>query len=228
MRTEGQARAAKLSGMHDITEHLRLPSPAPRPQGLAFDGERLWMSSIETDRLYAIEPHQWVVTDEAQPPGRTWGIAAVGDELRLIYGVGEEDDRTICRFVPGHGAMARDTFLAPEATGSHLSYDGTRLYVSQWYKKRLLGIDESGAVVRTIDLPRGVCGQVYADGAFYAITTDDEAGNDYYFTRVTLDGGTPRVEELARVPFQARGLAYDGSKFWTNHRENHQIVAFSA
>lgn len=214
--------------MHDVVEHLRLPSPAPRPQGLAFDGEHLWMSSIATDRLYAIEPHQWVVADEVELPARTWGIAVVGDELRLIYGEGEDDDRWICRYVPGHGIKTRDTLRAPDGTGSHLSYDGTRLYVSQWYNKRLLGIDESGEVVRCIELPRGVCGQVYADGAFFTITTDDEESDEYFLTRVSAGNGSVACEDLARVGFQARGLAYDGARFWTNHRERHEVVAFTA
>ena len=40
--------------------------------------------------------------------------------------------------------------------------------------------------------------------------------------------GHGAYEELARVPFAARALAYDGSRFWTNHREANQIVAFEA
>ncbi|HEY5425458.1 MAG TPA: hypothetical protein VIJ77_02815, partial [Candidatus Tumulicola sp.] len=105
--------------------------------------------------------------------------------------------------------------------------DGVRLYVSQWYNKRILGIDEKGSVVRTIELPRGICGQCYADGAFYVLTTDDEESSDYFLSRVSVNGGAPNVEDLARVPFAARALASDGSRFWTNHREHNEIVAFT-
>lgn len=59
-------------GVHDVTEALRLPSPAPRPQALAFDGEKLWMGSIETDRLYAINPLQWTIIEEDKVPGKPW------------------------------------------------------------------------------------------------------------------------------------------------------------
>jgi len=38
---------------------------------------------------------------------------------------------------------------------------------------------------------------------------------------------TPKIEDLARIPFQARALAWDGKRFWTNHRERHQIVSFA-
>ena len=33
-------------------------------------------------------------------------------------------------------------------------------------------------------------------------------------------------EEIARVPFQCRSLAFDGNHLWTNHREADRIVCF--
>lgn len=213
--------------MHDVHETMRLPSPAPRPQSIAFDGEKLWMGSIETNRIYAIDPHHWTVSEEERAPGKPYGIAVVGDELRVICAQGDEDSRVIRRFVPGHGFKDSDALACPDDTGSQLSYDGVRLYVSQWYNKRILGIDERGSVVRTIPAPRGICGQCFFDGAFYVLNTDDEESTDYFLTRIVVNGGQPNVEDLARVPFAARALAHDGSRFWTNHREHNQIVAFT-
>ena len=89
--------------MQDVNETLRLPSPAPRPQSIAFDGEKFWMGSIETSRLYAIDPHQWTVIEEDRAPGKPWGMTVVGDELRVICGEGDDDIAVIRRFVPGHG-----------------------------------------------------------------------------------------------------------------------------
>lgn len=213
--------------MHDVNETMRLPSPAPRPQSIAFDGEKLWMGSIETNRIYAIDPHHWTVSEEDRAPGKPWGMTVVGDELRVICGEGDDDSRVIRRFVPGHGFKASDAIGCPDDTGSQLSYDGVRLYVSQWYNKRILGIDERGSVVRTIDVPRGICGQCYCEGAFYVLNTDDEESSDYFLTRISVNGGRPHYEDLARVPFGARALASDGTRFWTNHREHNQIVAFT-
>jgi sugar lactone lactonase YvrE len=214
----------KFRGVHDVKESLRLPSPAPLPQSLAFDGDKLWMGSIETCRLYALDPRQWTVIEEDKVPGKPWGVTVVGDELRVICGEGEEDDRVIRRFVPGHGFKTHDAVACPDDTGSQLSYDGTWLYLSQWYKQRLLGLDEQGKVMRQIDLPRGVCGQCYVDGYFYVITTDDETTNEYFLGKIGGDGAA--FEDFARIPFAARALAYDGSRFWTNHREANEIVAF--
>lgn len=213
--------------MQDVNEAMRLPSPAPRPQSIAFDGEWLWMGSIETSRVYAIDPHQWRVMEEDRAPGKPWGMAVVGDELRVICGEGDEDSRIIRRLVPGHGFKSQETIQCPDDTGSQLSYDGVRLYVSQWYNKRILGIDEHGKVVRTLEVPRGICGQCFVDGAFYALTTDDEETDEYFLMKASVNGGTPKFEDVARVPFKGRGLAFDGSRFWSNHRENNQIVAFT-
>jgi hypothetical protein len=57
------------------------------------------------------------------------------------------------------------------------------------------------------------------------VTTDDETAGEYFLTKVAAGNGNAS-EDLARIPFAARALAYDGSRFWTNHREANQIVAF--
>ena len=211
--------------MNDIKELSRLPSPAPRPQALACDGTTLWMGSLETQRLYAIDTEHWTVGEEAQAPGRPYGLAVVGDELRALCGTPEDDDRYIHRFVPGHGF--KKLFACPEDTGSQLSYDGEFLYMSQWYKRRILELDAQGSVRRTIALNHQICGQVIVDGAFYAVTVEDETTNDYWLTRVDARGDSVECKDLLRIPFAARALAFDGERFWTNHRENHEIVAFA-
>ncbi|HEY8312798.1 MAG TPA: hypothetical protein VIG51_01375 [Candidatus Baltobacteraceae bacterium] len=212
--------------MKDIVELLRMPSPAPRPQALAYDGQLLWMGSLGTSRLYAIEPSHWTVREEAQAPGLPYGATVVGDELRVLLGEGPEDHRTIRRFVPGHGFRTEDAIACPDDTGSQLSYDGDRLYVSQWYNKRILSLGEHGEVGSVIESPRGICGQVVVDGCFYVLNTNDEDTTEYYVTRIDARNGAPKVEDVARVPFGARALAFDGERFWTNHREHHEMVAF--
>jgi len=213
--------------MNDVRELLRLPSPAPRPQALAFDGSALWMGSIETDRLYAIDPVHWTVSQEAQAPGKPWGMTVVGDELRVLLGMAPDDDRYVKRFVPGHGFKDGGTFQCPENTGSHLSYDGEFLYISQWYKKQLVEVDAEGKPLRAIAVNHGICGQVVVGGKFYLLTTDDEESLEYFITRVDARGETAACEDVARVPFHARALAFDGSRFWTNHREAGEMVAFA-
>ncbi|GAC1310584.1 MAG: hypothetical protein NVS2B3_13190 [Vulcanimicrobiaceae bacterium] len=213
--------------MNDIRESARRASPVPKPQSLAFDGTTLWMGSIATERIYALEPETLRVGEVALAPGKPWGIAVAADELRVLCGEAPDDNRFVRRYRPGRG-FTGDAVACPDDTGSQLSYDGRRLYVSQWYRKRLLALDERGAVEATVAAPRGICGQVFVDGRFYLVTTDDETSDAYFLTRIDARGPVPIVTDLARVGFAARSLAYDGARFWTNHREADQIVSFEA
>jgi hypothetical protein len=40
-------------------------------------------------------------------------------------------------------------------------------------------------------------------------------------------GPEPVTTELASLPFIARGLAFDGTRFWTNIRSENTVVAFA-
>jgi len=213
--------------MNDIQELQRLASPAPKPQSLAWDGATLWMGSIETQRVYAINPVTWKVGWETAAPGKPWGMAAVNGELRVICGETGEDHRIIRRCLPGHGFDAGFGIPCPDDCGSQLGWDGRRLHVSQWHPQKVLTLGDDGQVERVISIPHGICGQVFVNGIIFLVTTDAEESTDYWLTRVDPRPATPRIDDLARIPFAARALAFDGARFWTNHREKHQIVSFA-
>lgn len=213
--------------MQDITELQRLASPAPKPQSLAWDGTALWMGSRETHKLYEIDPATWTVGRETAAPGVPWGLTAFRGELRVICGESAEDNRVILRCRPGKGFDQKFRIPCPDYMGAHLGWDGERLYVSQWYPKKVIGISPTGEVERVIMAPRGICALVIVDRVFYLVTTDAEETNEYFLTRIDARSGPPKVEDLARIPFAARGLAFDGKNFWTNHREQNEIVCFA-
>ncbi|HZL65939.1 MAG TPA: hypothetical protein VFC29_01270, partial [Candidatus Limnocylindrales bacterium] len=160
-------------------------------------------------------------------PGTPWGMAVVGRELRVLCGETSDDNRIIRRCVPGQGFDKEFAWPCPDDCGSHLSFDGQKLYLSQWHPKKLLTLGEGGAVERIISVPHGICGQVYVDGCFYLATTDDEESTDYWLTRVDPRMSRPKIDDLVRIPFAARALAFDGKNFWTNHREQNEIVSFA-
>ncbi len=220
--------------MENVVELLRLPSPAPRPHALAFDGERLWMGSVETSRLYSIDRSTWAAREEGVTPGaregskagKPWGMTVVGDDLRVCYGINEDDDRVIRKFVPGHGFHG-PPIPCPDGTGSQLSFDGDRLFLSQFYNGRIMAIADDGTVGTVIEVGRQIVGHVVVSGRFYVITADDESDASYYLTRVDARGAAPVIDDIASVPFAARSIAFDGEHFWTSHREADQIVAFA-
>ena len=213
--------------MNNIRELKRLSSPAPKPQSLAWGGSTLWMGSRDTKRIYAIDPTSWTVSWETTAPGTPWGMAVVENELRVLCGETSDDNRIIRRCVPGQGFDKEFALPCPDDCGSHLSFDGQKLHLSQWYPKKLLTLGNDGKVERVISVPHGICGQVYVDGCFYLATTDAEESTDYWLTRVDPRPAQMKIEDLVRIPFAARALAFDGKSFWTNHREQNQIVSFA-
>jgi hypothetical protein len=215
-----------MESMTEISEILRLPAPGPEPLGLAFDGTTLWIASREAHRLYALDPATWTVGEEAKAPGAPFGIAVVGDELRVVIGYGDDDDdRYIYRFVPGHG-FKNNRIECPDLSGVQLAFDGDTLFLSQAHNMRILALDGHGTVIRDIPLDRVPVGMTIVDGLFYLITGDKDFKN-LQLTKVDAHGETPRVTALASIPFGARGLTFDGSHFWTCHRDSNEIVAFT-
>lgn len=216
--------------MKPIVEVQRRTAPFPKPQALYVDGHTLWVSSRTTKRLYALDRDSFSVTWEtAVPDGTTpWGVTKVGADLFTVCGTdaGEVDDRTIQRVVPRYGFDPDFRWACPEGMGSHLSHTGAALVLSQWYPQKLVLFDAGGVPVRVIEVGHDVVGHCFAEGAFFLATTEAEESDDYFLTR--LDPVTGRKEQLARIGFSARALAFDGTHFWTNHREADQIVCFKA
>src|SRR4051812_41197936 len=128
-----------------IIEKPRLPSPAITPQALAWDGQDLWIGSRDRRRIYRIDVKAWSVITEVEAPGIPWAAVSVGDVLRLTLGEGPDDDRYLRSYDPASG-FGEDRIACPEFTGSYLSFDGEHLYLSQWYKHRILQLDANGNV----------------------------------------------------------------------------------
>lgn len=215
--------------MQTIRELQRLNSPFPKPQALYVDGDTLWVSSRITRRIYALARNTLEITWETEVPEGliAWGLTKLGDELRAVVGGegGTDDVRTIRRIVPGRGFDASFRLACPEDSGSHLSFDGQSLNLSQWYPQKIIALDSAGRPWRVLLATHQICGHCYAQGAFWLVTTDNEETNDYWLTRFDPQNG--KSVDVARIGFPARALAFDGQHFWTNHREAHQIVCFA-
>lgn len=215
--------------MTTITELQRRASPFSKPQAIYVDGGTVWLSSRRTKNFYALDRSSWQVTWEcAAPDGDTvWGVTKVGDELYVVVGAdaGDVDARRIRRVRPGVGFDPAFSLTCPDGMGSHLSHDGTSLVLSQWYPQKLISIGTDGKPGRVLTVPRQVVGQCFAHGVFYLATTTNEESDDYFVER--LEPATGECAMLARLGFSARGLAFDGTNFWTNHREQNEIVTFA-
>ena len=213
----------------EIIEMRRLPSPAVTPQALAWDGKRgvLWMGSRDLRRVYGIDPAEWKVVEDIEAPGIPWAAVATNGTLRFTIGEGSNDDRYIRQFVPRSGFPDANRIACPEFTGSYLSYDGENLYLSQWYKHRILKLDAKGNILRAIDIGAGISGHTFIDGTIYVLRGTEQNGESWTIAQLDLSEQMPVVTDLATIPFACRSLTFDGEHFWSNHRAANEIVSFA-
>jgi len=183
------------------------------------------MGSRDLRRIYKIDMQTWAVLEEREAPGIPWAAVLTGEALRFTIGQGPDDDRYLRSYDPARG-FGEDRIACPEFTGSYLSFDGDYLYLSQWYKHRILKLDASGKILRVIDVGTEICGHTFVDGLIYVIRGKEQPSEDWRIARLDPRQETPDVQDLARVAFACRSLTFDGANFWTNHRAANEIVSF--
>ncbi len=215
------------ANLSPITELSRRPAPLVTPQALAWHGGALWIGSREQRRLCGLDPHAWTAFEEGAAPGIPWGAVSTGDALCVVSGEGADDDRHLRRYVPGRGWDPSWRVALPDFTGSYVSFDGEHVHVSQWYKHRVLRLDAEGGILREIAIGAEVCGHAFVGGILHVLRGTEQDGESWWIARLDPREETPRAENLARVPFACRSLAWDGERFWTNHRAANEIVSFA-
>lgn len=207
-----------------IRELDRLVGPSPQPHAVAIDGDTLYVSSRETKKIDAIARKTWKKVGELDPPGMPWGMTFGGGELVMTCGEPPDDARRIHRYASASGFLP-GAIDCPDDTGSHLALYQGRVLLGQWYNRRLLLLDGRGQIERTWEIPHEIAGVAVVEDAAFLVTTDDEDEGEYWLTRTDLRTGVS--EDLATIPFHARGLAYDRGRFWTNHRAADHVVSFA-
>ena len=210
-----------------VIEKRRISSPATTPQALAWDSRNktLWMGSRDLNRIYAINSENGVVFKEEEAPGIPWAAVALNGELRFTIGEGADDDRYIYRYTPEAGFSKM--FPCPDLTGSYLSFDGKNLYLSQWYRNRVIKFDDNGNVTREIDVGAEICGHTFANGLLHVLRGHEQPDEHWRIARVNLKLEKPEVQDIAVVPFACRSLTFDGELFWSNYRAKDTIVSFT-
>lgn len=208
----------------------RYPSPVQGPQGLAWDGESMWVTSAANGHLYAVDPKTWKIRHEFVPPYESLGITHTRSDFRLILAPSidepelEADHRYVYSFTTDAGFT--ECFPCPDFSGSFLAHANGTLYLSQAWDKKLIQLGEAGASVREVQLERRPVGMTIVDDAFYLATVNEDWA-DGQLQRLSLDAPASSIEPLLSFPFKPRSVAYDGERFWTADRNNHAIVSFS-
>ena len=216
--------------MQKIKDLQRHPAPVVAPQALAWQKKELWISSRDLGTWQRVETETWEVVEELDPPGVVWAAVATDDGWCFTIGKGLNDDRYVYRYDANKGF--EKLFACPEFTGSYLSFDGKELFLSQWYKRLILQLDEKGMVRREIPIGAEICGHTFVDGILYVLRGEEngdvpEKSEAWRIVRLDPREKTPEVVDLAIVPFAARSLAFDGKRFWSNHRAAGETISFS-
>ena len=210
-----------------IAEKKRHASPTVTPQALAWHAGDLWIGSRDLRRIYEVEPETFRIRQEFEAPGIPWAAVSNGESIFFNLGEGEDDDRYIWRFVPGKGFADDMRIPCPEFTGSYLSYDGKHLYLSQWYKHRIVQLEARGGILRSIHVDAEISGHCYANGQIYVLRGTEQEGEHWHIARLDPREEAPTVQDLAHVPFACRSLTYDGERFWSNHRAANETISFT-
>ena len=239
-----------------IKERKRFQSPTVTPQALAWDGRAIWVSSRDLGFLYKVRAglasdtaraDKMEILEDIDPPGVVWGAVATNGSIHCTIGKGTNDDRYVYCYERGKGFSK--LFACPDFAGSYLSYDGKNLYMSQWYEQRILKFDKAGKVARKIDIGAEICGHTFANGALYVLRGTEnvprpqyaggpatparfksgakEGEEQWWIARLNPADEKPEVVDLAKVPFAARSLTFDGENFWSNHRAANETICFS-
>ncbi|MEO5720120.1 MAG: hypothetical protein ABIR71_01460 [Chthoniobacterales bacterium] len=216
-----------MKELQPIIEHRRLAAPATTPQALAWHDGALWISSRDLRSFHVVDPESWTVREEFDVPGIPWAATSVGDALWFNLGEGRLDDRWLHHYVPGEGFTDREQILCPDYTGSYLSYDGDHVHLSQWYKGRILRLDDDGEVLRRFEVRMEISGHAFVDGFCYVLRGFEAPEEAWRIARFDPEEHIPRMIDLAAVPFPCRSLTHDGERFWTNHRDADQVVSFT-
>src|SRR2546430_461479 len=227
-----------------IKEKKRYPSPTTTPQALACAGKQMWMSSRDLGFLYKVDTERSEILAEIDPPGVVWAAVATNGAVHCTIGKGSNDDRYVYRYDSKSGFTR--LFACPDFAGSYLSYDGESLYLSQWYQQRILKLDVAGKTVGKIDIGAEICGHVFANGAIYVLRGTEnvprpqyaggpptperfrsgakQGEEQWWIARLNPADERPEVFDLAKVPFAARSLTFDGENFWSNHRAANETI----
>jgi hypothetical protein len=208
-----------------ILETKHAAAPAGRPMPITFHNHTIWVGCWDTKELIALDPVTLAVRERVALPGKPFGLTAYAGALRIVIGLGDEDDRYIFSYVPGKGMDESAKMACPQMTGSHLAVINEQLALVQQTHGRVLWLDAQGATTREAQLPSR-CGGIVAHGQTVSMIAADDDFDVLHYATLDLEANPPALELIAEVNAEARGLAYDGEVWWTCLRELNEIVAF--
>lgn len=191
-----------------------IKAPGPNPQGLAYDGENLWVADRDHRKIYKVSPEDgtplFSIAFDGELAGTTWDGGKIWQADRT--------SRTISRIDPESGSI--DVSIPvdlPSGDVSGLYHEDGGL----WYGLSRLGQarkvkDTDGTFMRAFPTLPDICGLV-VQGKFLFYTEPSE-GKIH-----KMHSGAGAILISYRVKGRPTGLAYDGQAFWVADQEAGEV-----
>jgi len=191
------------------------PTPACCSQGLAFDGDHLWVVDRMTDMVYKIDPDDGGILDSIPAPGYVpRGLAFDGDLLWCA----DADEEMLYGIDPATKIIER-TLYSPVSSVGDLAWDGEYLWLTDYRADEIHRIStEDGTTINTIPAPSRTVEGLTFDGTY--LWASDRINNSIYM--ITPDLGEVIIGFDSPGPYNW-GLAWGGSTLWAVDYETDRI-----
>ena len=190
---------------------LSFPAPAPSPQGLAWDGNFLWVADDSTDTLYKIEPEDGSIISSFPTPGtKPRGLTWDGNHLWCA----DMKTDTLYKLEPSDASVI-SSIPAPHNRVHGLTWDGQYLYCcyEAGWSSQIVKIDLSDTSTIFFTYTRGNPSGLAYDGNFIWNCLDNEGIRLGLVDQYELSTGL-RVKGFDTPGYYPTALTYDGRYFW--------------
>jgi DNA-binding beta-propeller fold protein YncE len=197
---------------------LQFPAPGPSPQGLAWDGQHLWIADDTTQKLYQLQPADGKVLASlaapgAQPRGLVWdgaNLRVADNAAHKVYTIAHDTGRVMA------------TINAPVAVGRRqtaelggVAWDGKHLWIGTiaGWSSRMNQVDPASGAVTRFYFSKGYPRALATDGeSLYSASESVNERLGIIYKYQLSDGAF--VSQRDAPGLQTAGLAYDGHDLW--------------
>jgi len=194
----------------DVIHTINLPTG--NNQGLTWDGEYLWCSSISMYMIYQLDPISGnIISSFDAPGGSNEGLAWDGTYLYACEnggGAGEQD--YIYKLDPSDGTVISSIQPASMSWPHGITWDGQYLWTNNFNTKTITKINpENAQILHTIPAPGEKSIGLTWDGQY--LWTDDFEEDLLY--KINPDDGSV-IYSVTSPHTNPRDLAWDGEYIW--------------
>jgi len=203
----------------DVNIISAIPAPGPSPQGLALDGEDVWVADDSTKMIYKVGSYNGIVENSFNAPGPapkgltfdSTNLWSLDDSLRKIFKLNRETGLVIDAL----NFPAEVNYLSTEGFSFFgLTWDGEFLYINfdAGWSSQIVRMSVNGDSVSSFCSTRGNSKDLTFDGKYFWNCIDKEGAGKGMVDRYDLNG--MRLDYFDTPAYYPTGITYDGKYYW--------------